>query len=497
MYLIYIFSRLQFHWLIFFILYNVFAIFLYPTLTLAQSPWTRHYIEQGVTGAGETGPDGTDLRDINGDGYQDIVSGWEFSSRVTVYVHPGPAAIATPWPKVHVQNPLNLTSIEDASFTDLDADNLADVISCMEASTRKIAIHWGTADLLNPLAWQTEYLPAATALNLPWMRAQSAQIDGLNGIDIIAGGKDPNAGIYWFSAPANPRTLASWTSHYIGTADWIMSLELWDMDGDGDLDVLVSDRPGLVAWYEHPGVGNLNVASWTRHTIGTPTDVRWLTVHDLDQDGLLDVIASENRSDVIAVWYRRMNAGSTSWTAFDIRVQGGAPGSGVYKAVAAGDLDHNNQTDLVLTVVGTGNCVFWIEYTTSPADAYWIGHPIAASGGSMKYDNVQLNDLDADGDLDVISSEEVYSLGVIWYENPFGPAATSTPTPTQTPTVIPTFTSSPAATATSTATPTRTITTTPTRTFTLTPSRTATPTVMISPTPTPPLTDVSFWRWMR
>ena len=31
---------------------------------------------------------------------------------------------------------------------------------------------------------------------------------------------------------------------------------------------------------------------------------------------------------------------------------------------------------------------------------------------------MQLLDLDADGDLDVITCEEVDNLGVVWYENP-------------------------------------------------------------------------------
>ncbi len=35
-----------------------------------------------------------------------------------------------------------------------------------------------------------------------------------------------------------------------------------------------------------------------------------------------------------------------------------------------------------------------------------------------KFDLMQVLDLDADGDLDVITCEERDQLGVIWYENP-------------------------------------------------------------------------------
>jgi hypothetical protein len=36
----------------------------------------------------------------------------------------------------------------------------------------------------------------------------------------------------------------------------------------------------------------------------------------------------------------------------------------------------------------------------------------------VKHDLVELIDLDDDGDLDLLTCEEVTNLGVIWYENP-------------------------------------------------------------------------------
>ncbi|HBM76648.1 MAG TPA: VCBS repeat-containing protein, partial [Verrucomicrobiales bacterium] len=35
-----------------------------------------------------------------------------------------------------------------------------------------------------------------------------------------------------------------------------------------------------------------------------------------------------------------------------------------------------------------------------------------------KFDLIELIDLDEDGDLDVVTCEELAGLGLIWYENP-------------------------------------------------------------------------------
>jgi len=56
----------------------------------------------------------------------------------------------------------------------------------------------------------------------------------------------------------------------------------------------------------------------------------------------------------------------------------------------------------------------------------WAGCEIAGPAG-IKFDRIELLDLDADGDTDVLACEErakntrgeKSGLGVFWYENPF------------------------------------------------------------------------------
>jgi hypothetical protein len=63
-------------------------------------------------------------------------------------------------------------------------------------------------------------------------------------VDLVLASKGGNATIGWLQAPAQARDLDSWRWHPLYQAGWIMSLIAADIDGDGDSDVLASDRKG-------------------------------------------------------------------------------------------------------------------------------------------------------------------------------------------------------------------------------------------------------------
>jgi hypothetical protein len=93
---------------------------------------------------------------------------------------------------------------------------------------------------------------------------------------------------------------------------------------------------------------------------------------------------------------------------------------GGFKAVSAGDIDLDGKPDLVFTCEGAKgekSGAGWVSYDKSPTEPRWRFHDIAGAPG-VKYDLCPLLDLDGDGDLDVLTTEESDNLGVIWYENP-------------------------------------------------------------------------------
>jgi hypothetical protein len=80
----------------------------------------------------------------------------------------------------------------------------------------------------------------------------------------------------------------------------------------------------------------------------------------------------------------------------------------------------DGKPDLVVTCEGAKgkkSGVAWLSSHDSPHGPRWVSHDIGGPAG-VKYDLCPLSDLDGDGDLDVLTTEESDNLGVIWYENP-------------------------------------------------------------------------------
>lgn len=386
--------------------------------------WKRNVIDSAFSGA-----DGVRLADVNGDRLPDIATGWEEGGFTKVYLHPGLDLVRQKWPSVIAGKTLD---VEDAVLADLDLDGNVDVISSTEGDTKKVFVHWAPSqakDYLDSSKWESQVLPASE-IDIQWMFAYPVQLDGLNGPDLVLGSKGKEAKIGWFQAPINPRNLDQWTWHPISPATWIMSIFMKDMDGDGDLDILTSDRkPGPsngVRWLENPGNAKKQQEEWPSHFIGCEgLEVKFIDTGDLDGDGLEDVVATESTNQQI-VWMKRLDTQGLNWERYTIDIP---KLTGRGKAVKIGDINGDGKPDLAHTTEaspeGRKSGVFWLSYRDNPSESQWDWHNISGPEG-YKYDRIELVDLDEDGDLDLLTCEENYGsdskgLGVIWYENPLNP----------------------------------------------------------------------------
>lgn len=367
----------------------------------AEDSWPLHIIDASSRGA-----DGVRLGDVDEDGRLDIVTGWEEGGKIRVCLQPLTAGVRKLWPSVRVGA---VKSPEDAVFADVNGDGRLDVISCCEGKQQAIFFHLnpGKDRILQAGAWKTELVKASKDASR-WMFCEP-----LNDGTLIFGSKNPNGQISVFdSASKQFRRLRS--------CGWIMSLRGIDVDHDGDHDVVYSDRKGdhrSVGWLENPGDAD---AEWPDHLIGGKgQEVMFLDIAETNEQLR---IACNTRDGHILDFTPTQDIRSP-WSVTRIAHP---PNSGLGKAVAFADVDQDGRVDLVCTCGLAENKfgAFWLQQPDTPATANdeepqaWKFHDISGTKRGIKFDRIEMLDIDSDGDLDLLTCEERDNLGVIWYENP-------------------------------------------------------------------------------
>jgi hypothetical protein len=384
--------------------FSILILLMAVTVTLGDEPWSRHCIDSSRVGA-----DGVRLADFNHDGHLDIVTGWEESGVVRLYLNPGPIKSKQTWPHCEIGKG---RSPEDAVPFDIDGDGILEVISCHEGTLKQVLVHkfasvnknatTGLDDnaLLDPSNWSTT--PVSQLDGQMWMFATPIELNESRR-GIVIGSKGGQATLTLLIQPNIGETnLDNWLQVKLRDCGWVMSIQNIDMDHDGDIDIVFSDRKSAtraVAWLEQPNK-NAEHDHWVEHRIGA-TDTEPLFIEATPNR----ILVSTRKSNWID--FRKTENGIWEPTLFD------NPRSVPFgKAIRM--LGKNN---IVLTANTAADRLkidqpgIWLRSTEGDWKA--IG-----SKNECKFDRMELIDLDADGDLDILTCEERQQLGVVWYENP-------------------------------------------------------------------------------
>jgi hypothetical protein len=291
------------------------------------------------TGANDTGAEDTGVEDV---GFNDAGGGGSFTQRV---IDMG---------GVHGQG---------VEVLDFEGDGDLDVIVAFSLSdTVRIYLNDGNASFTTAQPPPTDSIVA--------MHAVAGDFDGDGDRDIAAAGLFDRAigsgsqgEVTWFENPGDP--LGSWTRREItGLTIWYpIYLAAGDLTGDGAPDLVVgcnyNDPNGNgVFWFRNEGgafSGQLEVEA-------TLSAVRTVLIHDVDGDGVLDVLAVARNGDEV-VWFENLRAapGDPTFARHTIA----APPSPFGMRLA--NLDGDAELELVVSADnGVGGQITWYDPPADP-----------------------------------------------------------------------------------------------------------------------------------
>ncbi|MCB1565449.1 MAG: VCBS repeat-containing protein [Rhodanobacteraceae bacterium] len=185
------------------------------------------------------------------------------------------------------------------------------------------------------------------------------------------------------------------------------SLALADIDGDGDLDLVVGNGTGSqVTLHRNDGEGNFG----GEELVGVDaSDTSALAVGDVDGDGDPDVVAV-NRGQANR-FYRNNGAGSfDAGTAITSSTNDS-------RAMALGDVDGDGDLDLVVGNFGQINRLYLNDGDADPWDSVVTGEPLS---GNLFTLGMTLQDIDGDGDLDLITANANNKQNRLFVNDGFG-----------------------------------------------------------------------------
>ena len=350
-----------------------------------------------------------ELADITGDGQVDAVVSWEEGHSITLFVHPPADAPATsPWRQVEVAH-LETAGFEGVGTGDIDGDGRPDIIGAPNNPTVELSVYFNDPQR----GWTAMELPDPGTRDR-WLDVLIVDLDGDGDLDVVGQPATSRVIALFNPGPTRARDPSAWTCSTIALARHVMALHPVDVDEDGDLDLIVSQRrrgrgeDWRGSWWAEQGSDGGPRGTWTRHPIG-PMDGAAAQISCWSEPRLAQPYRDPARLNVYTL-------ADGAWTTGSIPLPRRLARRAL-KGCAWADVDADGDQDLMVTT-RSGGAVVWIVDDRS---GRWVWRQIDYPRWGSKADDPRACDPDGDGDIDVCITEEGRgpgARGAGWFENP-------------------------------------------------------------------------------
>lgn len=279
-------------------------------------------------------------------------------------------------------------------LADIDADGDLDVL-CATYRGGRLLVYYNQGG--SSPEWEEQVLSSALAGGHD---VESFDLDLDGDLDVVAASAEGDSVSWWRNDGGFP---VNWVERTVDRDfDYACRIDVEDVNGDGNPDIIGAAWEGheICAWY---GTGGPE-PSWTRQTLGPARGAHALRACDVDSDGDVDVLASAMTAGDLVLFVND-GADPPGWTKQYIDMAFNACGY-----VRDGDIDGDGDPDAVTCSFGTGGLAW---YENDGTATVWTKHQVASGLGTMALSMPA--DLDTDGDLDILVTG--YSGSMLgWFE---------------------------------------------------------------------------------
>jgi hypothetical protein len=299
-----------------------------------------------------------------------------------------------------------------SSFGDIDGDDDLDLVITGRDGNNDAA----TALYVNDGAGNFTEDTAATLSDLEWGSSNFMDIDDDGDLDLLLTGFDDSTRLAILYTNDGSGTFSDSSAGLTGV--WRSSSSYGDVDGDGDLDLVITGGDGSnlitglqATLYTNDGSGNFTDASAGL----TPLYDGSSNFGDVDGDGDLDLVITGDSSPRTAKLY--INDGSGGFTE-----DTSAGFNGVEKSASSlGDVDNDGDLDLVISGEAGGGFGSTRLYINDGTGSFTFASDGSNElSGKNEYPSVRFGDIDGDGDNDLLVAGAPNASptdGVKLYEN--------------------------------------------------------------------------------